>query len=624
MLIGRENLFENIDFFSKSFEFTFGGKDKFRSNIGGYFTIFTFFMGLYWVWLLGNEIIYKNNPKNNQSVAFRENPLNLSLIVPYGFMVQDYRGQVLKNYQKYITFEAFYWNKKRSDGQYVDVEPPKKLNLRNCDPNDFSEEVYKDFKRLELGSATCLDEPQQVLGGDLTSDFAKYISVRVTPCYNTTERKNCASHNESFAFVNTKTLVISVKSEKIIYDSTDYKHPVKKYIGEDNVLADPFIFNFPRYEMYEFNVNTDDGLVGQSSSDKAYYELVFLNDIISAFDNNYQMPTDFSKLILFEYSFFESPTIKTQYRSYLKLTDVLASLGGILKVYLVIFNFAFHQIYQRIMYEQVITQLFNFEKVKRHDYKTKKTGTNTVTETIKKLDEKEEIKIVFDNKSEKDDENSKKPLNTKSSKTLFTNNYLNQQNGDAISETSNNFHLNLKSPTIVTKKIPTILGRNNTEKSKRSNYTNSAVSALFSKKKIESQTKRKNIFSLYDHLILSFLPCCSKCSFKLKNVNDKFTKLIEYMNNYIDVLQMMRQFHELERLKFVLFNKKQLAIFQNIGIPEDPLHKKIDIRLNNFYDFQYDHKAQKKKAKEFFIKERKTTNGNDSRLTTRLKKLYLN
>lgn len=622
MLTGKGNLFESIDFFSKSFEFTFRGKDKFRSNIGGYFTIFTFFMGLYWIWLLGNEIIYKNNPKNNQSVAFRENPLNLSLIVPYGFMVQDYRGRVLKNYENYITFEAFYWNKRRNVDHYVDIEPPKKLKLRNCDPNDFSEEVYKDFKRLDLGSATCLDEPQQVLGGDLTSEFAKYISIRLTPCYNTTEKNNCASHNESFAYVNTKTLVISVKSEKIIYDSTDYKKPVKKYIGEDNVLADPYIFNFPRYEMYEFNVNTDDGLIGQSISDSSYYELVFLNDIISAFDNNYQMPTDFSQLILFEYSFFESPTIKTQYRSYLKLTDVLASLGGILKVYLVIFNFAFHQIYQRIMYEQVITQLFNFEKIKRHDYKIKKTVINTITE--KKIDEKEGIKIVFDTKSEKDDSNSKKPLNTKSSKTLFTNNFLNKQNDDyAVSETTKNFQNNLKSPTLVSKKTPNILGRNNTEKSKRSNYSNSGVSALFSKKKIESQTKRKNIFNLYDHLILSFLPCCSKCSFNLKNVNEKFNKLIDYMNNYIDVLQMMRQFHEMERLKFVLFNKKQLAIFQNIGIPEDPLHKKFDIRLNNFYDFQYDHKAQKKKAKEFFINKKKTINGNESRLTNRLKKLYL-
>jgi hypothetical protein len=94
------------------------------------------------------------------------------------------------------------------------------------------------------------------------------------------------------------------------------------------------------------------------------------------------------------------------------------------------------------------------------------------------------------------------------------------------------------------------------------------------------------------------------------------------MNNYIDVLQMMRQFHELERMKFVLFNKKQLAIFQNIGIPEDPFNKKNYIRLNNFYDFQYDNKAQKKKAKEFFTKDRKNTN--DSKLTTRLKKLYLN
>ena len=67
----------------------------------------------------------------------------------------------------------------------------------------------------------------------MASDFAKFITVRVTPCYNTTERNSCAPPEESFAFINTKTLVISVKSEKIIYNSRDYQNPVKKFIGEE-------------------------------------------------------------------------------------------------------------------------------------------------------------------------------------------------------------------------------------------------------------------------------------------------------------------------------------------------------------------------------------------------------
>ncbi len=464
-----------------------------------------------------------------------------------------------------------------------------------------------------MKSAKCLDEPGQTLGGDFTSDYANFITVRVTPCYNTTERTKCATWEESMKFLNTKTLVLSVKSEKILYNSSDFQNPVKKVIGEDNVLADPFIFNFPRYEMYEFRIDTDEGLIGQSSSQKSHYEYTFLNDIISAFDDKGQMPTDFRDYILFEYSFFESPTIKTQIRSYLKLTDVLASLGGIFKCYLVVFNFLFHQVYQRIMYEQVITQLFNFEKVKKHNLKDK-DRKNTISSQIKKLDEKEiaTFKTPQDMNTEKNDDKSNKPLTTK--KSVFSNNFILNKENDAISMASNN----IISPSMMTKKLNTNVnkGASRTEK----NMT-SIVSAYFSKKKIENQRRIKKIFSLKDHLILSFFPFCDKCSHKLNKVNEHFIKLIEYMYNYIDVLQMMRQFHELERLKFVLFNKKQLAIFQNIGIPEDPFNKKNLERLNTFYDFQYDTKAQKRKAKEFF---RKDKFGSESKVTLRLKKLYLN
>lgn len=96
------------------------------------------------------------------------------------------------------------------------------------------------------------------------------------------------------------------------------------------------------------------------------------------------------------------------------------------------------------------------------------------------------------------------------------------------------------------------------EISNKSQISSSAVSAHFSKNKIRNSRRSKKIFSLTDHMILSFLPCCNKCSSKLQLVDEQFRKLIQYLYKYIDVLQIMKQFHELQLLKFVLFHKKQL------------------------------------------------------------------
>jgi hypothetical protein len=104
MSIARESMFEQIDLFSKSFEFTFAGKEKFRSNIGGYFTVMTLFIGIYWVYLLGNEILYRNLPRNNQVISMRSAPVNETLKVPTAFMVQDYRGKVFRDFDRQRFF----------------------------------------------------------------------------------------------------------------------------------------------------------------------------------------------------------------------------------------------------------------------------------------------------------------------------------------------------------------------------------------------------------------------------------------------------------------------------------------------------------------------------------------
>jgi hypothetical protein len=651
----KDTVLEGIDVFSKSFEFTFGGKDKFKSTMGGYFTILTVFVIIYITWILGKEIIQHDVPKDYAVLGLKEQPANLTLIVPTGFMIQDNRGRIITDYDRLITFEAFYWNKTRVNGTFVDAAPPKPLKIRECSSSDFSDEVYSSFVTLQMDSAKCLDEREQVLGGDYTGDFVKFVSVRITPCFNTTERDYCAPFDESFNYLNVKNLVVSLKSEKILYSSIDYAKPVTKIINENTILIDPYIFNFPTYQMYEFIVETDNGLIGQSKYSESFYEYYFLNDIITAFDNEGNIPTHGSKLLLYEYTFFESSTVKTQIRSYLKLTDVLASLGGLLKCYYIVFNFFFHKIYERIMYEQVITQLFNFEKVS-HTLETRKRkgfsstgsklhgGVSGVSGTVISkpginvtITEKNEIENKTDNdlkyKGEKETEQNKLETDKVSELgnatgnatgkpfkrfTIFNNNFL--QRADGNSENSSNLP-NPRCASSVLKKINSKIENKTDLDNKSDMFSSGAMSAFFSKKKMRQARRNKKIFSLTDHIILSFLPCCNMCSSKLREVDEQFKKLIQYMYKYIDVLQMMRQFHELQLLKFVLFNKKQLAIFENIGMPEDPFSKNKFSKINELNYFQQNAKEQKVKAKEFFSGD----NGlNDSKISKRLKKLYLN
>ena len=58
------SILEKIDIYPTSFTFHWGPfKPFFKSNIGGLFTIFTLVAILYFIWISGNDIIYKADPK---------------------------------------------------------------------------------------------------------------------------------------------------------------------------------------------------------------------------------------------------------------------------------------------------------------------------------------------------------------------------------------------------------------------------------------------------------------------------------------------------------------------------------------------------------------------------------
>ena len=133
-----------------------------------------------------------------------------------------------------------------------------------------------------------------------------------------------------------------------------------------------------------------------------------------------------------------------------------SSVGGILKVYILIFNFAFHQIYQRIMYEQVITQLFNFEKVNKYKRNIIETNPDGETENkqVNKLFQPSNTERQQSELGNNPSELTTKPL--KKSYTIFQrDNFLakveNKESELGSPTSTNNRQLGAyKSPSIIT------------------------------------------------------------------------------------------------------------------------------------------------------------------------------
>ena len=49
--------------------------------------------------------------------------------VPFAFMIQDRRGNIIEDYDRYMVFEAFYYDMFRTNGKFESTDKPKSVPL---------------------------------------------------------------------------------------------------------------------------------------------------------------------------------------------------------------------------------------------------------------------------------------------------------------------------------------------------------------------------------------------------------------------------------------------------------------------------------------------------------------
>ena len=134
--------------------------------------------------------------------------------------------------------------------------------------------------------------------------------------------------------------------------------------------------------------------------------------------------------------------------------------------------------------------------------------------------------------------------------------------------------------------------------------------------------KIKNLkFSLFQHF-RKLIPCC--CCFvnrKLSNRYSNFEELISFTIKYFDILEIVKKLHEFERLKYVVFSKKQIALFNYVNQPSNPLIYSTQLNfITERLKFDNDLEKQKKILESLF----ELNNFKDDKFTKRLLKLNFN
>jgi hypothetical protein len=261
-----------------------------------------------------------------------------------------------------------------------------------------------------------------------------------------------------------------------------------------------------------------------------------------------------------EVEIFTSESTEKLYRSYMKIPDLLAQLGGMLKSFTVFFSIILKLIYTRRMNEHIIRTIYDIN----HDEVIKEIFAKLISPDFK--DKPIELENILNNNKNKNQNDINNENNNKINKN--NDNYKNQ----ALNEGVNTLNKNNNSPlnntpekllnrdpekSIITPKSPRTKSLileypSHLDLNQNSNRSLNILKVNPPSKNLNSPKKSKNkyFFNVWENLLLTICKCFT--TRRLKALDKYYDRLrtLSIMNT--DVLNMVKKFTDVDKTLYLM------------------------------------------------------------------------
>jgi hypothetical protein len=576
------NLLKYCDLFGEGVMLNVKGENKIKTIFGACLTIITAGLLAGATWLMGKDMVYKEQPFTSiQEVLYTYRPFyNLDRdTFPIAFCVQRY-DQTVWDIKKYFRMEVLNWkafNPNTSSLYYT-------YEYENCTREHFPKLDADYLSTANVKNYYCLKNQNITIGGYWDNEFVQYAIFRVRRCNNITDG-GCAPAEEIDLFFKDHMTAFNLYVQQTVIDPRNLTNPEQIYLL--NLFKNIKITVRKSFDIYirDQELFSDEGFIFEHRT--PYYSL--------AYDSSDQDETNPSSESIMDINLFVSHHKLNYYRSYIKIQTVLANFGGISDALFLIISMVAVYFCQNHLHQKLMNKIFDFnfdENIKIISGR-RVSVANVLGLNVEELERKfSKEKDLSHNKAREDqkvhwEDNSQsiinpdhnmshldKQANTKSPFEIELKNddeggYRNEVNLNfaQINETGKNVNL----PRAKTKKesVPTVQTLSASEKK-------SSITKIIDSVK-KKYTERKLKLSFCETLMK---PCCRGTATKqvrMKyNLFDKASKaLIEYM----DITKIVHQLDEYQKFKVTLLNCEQLAMFQFIS--KDICTLEEQVKLNS-------------------------------------------
>jgi hypothetical protein len=353
------NFFSSIDMYGTLVQFTIDRHISYKTNFGGILTLTSLASIFFFSFIFGANFYFKINP-TVLSTSIKSADY---ATIPYTYKNVFIAFRIENNNQAYTEFDdkiyplfEYFEYKMNNSTKMQDLVKREVLPYRRCN------EIYEKPKEFENYSADkwyCIDLDSNIkryLGGYWDADFVKYFRVQIFTCKPDSEE--CTDKTVMKSWL-ADPKYISFLYPYPFYDAEDISTPMKVvYRNYFTQLG----LSIVKTDRTYFSNNTslyDAGWLFDDINIDSRIAFSYMNSDYSGID-----VTDSANMenkYIYKNVFYFNPDITKNTKSYMKLQDMFARLGGLILAVIFIFrtiNYPFNM-FKRNNY--LFNELFEFK-----------------------------------------------------------------------------------------------------------------------------------------------------------------------------------------------------------------------------------------------------------------------
>ncbi|EAR85988.2 transmembrane protein, putative (macronuclear) [Tetrahymena thermophila SB210] len=423
------NYLRKIDMFGNRIELSYYKEKTHKTKFGGCLTVLLVLFSFLAIYYFGQEIVNKGSP----NIKMEEDYLEDFFINQFfqsqqsdkfmlAIRILDYQQQVVYNNQ--IEVSALIYS--------IEIENQKEANQMN-------EQKY--MKHIKLDRISCLE--YSILSSVTNYeefDFSELLCYRIQDG-QLNDDQGVAKFDLLINLISNSSIqrgIVEIYYTDLALDVSMYNNPNINYLQKR-------IFSFEQgsqkrlpINLKKMVLNTDYGNVLTDYHTETYLVPCFQGE----FEQFTQYLKDFQKNTVFSIEIQMDRKQIINYRTYLKLQDFLSSVGGIIKIFSLVFIFLSKKLTKLDFYMNLLNQIFNFEDP--NEEKMKQNSENDSDEDVDEIIEGHQPHQIYTNKLSNDQNSNVKEVDKKQNFEKQINKSPKQQilqNGDFINDKRQNIHL---------------------------------------------------------------------------------------------------------------------------------------------------------------------------------------